>query len=116
MEITFREIREFGESLIILDARHKGHILKYRHMGIERVVLKDHGYVTVFGRNVVNNPVAYDNSSLCNLLHSSPAIILPTAVQICHLRSICKTPSSKCSSACIYWGLSIMLAVLCCCR
>jgi hypothetical protein len=36
----------------------EGHVVVHAHVGVQRVILKDHGDVAVFGRQVVDDPLA----------------------------------------------------------
>ena len=49
----------------------EGHVIVDRHVGIERVVLKDHGDISVLGGKVVDHPVADVNGSLSDLFQPS---------------------------------------------
>ena len=43
---------------VLAELEAEGHVLVHRHVGVEGVVLEDHGDVAVFRRDVVDDPVA----------------------------------------------------------
>ena len=44
-------------------AKAESDVVKHRHIGVERIVLKHHGDVSVFGRHVVHPLSRYRNTS-----------------------------------------------------
>ncbi len=52
------------------ELKTKRHILKNSHVGIKRVILKDHGDITVFGGDIIDQTIADPNLPVRDLLET----------------------------------------------
>ncbi len=55
----------------LAQAQAEGHVLEHRHVGVQGVALKHHGYVAVLGRHVVDQPLAYVDAAGADVLEPS---------------------------------------------
>src|SRR2546430_625843 len=50
-----------------LEAKPKAHVIIDRHVGIESIILEDHRDVAIFRRDIVYDPLSYQDFAGCSL-------------------------------------------------